>query len=138
MSTPVVVLPNPWKAMIQLLAAHPQLPAELVGKVAERLPDDFPEGLPFLHVVKVPGGRRDVRMRLATALFDLNIYHADLFEADELARQVAGVVQSIEGRSTAACGFTVVRLVDEPFPAEDPDSTAERVIIPISATFRPM
>jgi hypothetical protein len=138
MPVPVVVMPNPWKAMLTLLQDHADLPAELEGKVAERLPDGFPAGMPFLHVVQVPGGRRNVPLRLATALFDLHVYSTDLFQAMELARHVAGIVQSLEQQATAECGFTVVRLVDEPFPLQDPDTGAERAVIPISATYRPM
>jgi len=138
MTVPVVVMPDPWKAMLDLLRANAELPAELVGKVYATLPDEFPEGLPVLQVVQVPGGRRNVPLRLATALFDLHVYPADVFEAMTLARHVAGIVQSLEQRSTAECGFTMVRLVDEPFPLQDPDSTAERAVIPISATYRPM
>lgn len=138
MPVPVVVMPNPWKAMLTLLRDHTDLPAALAGKVVASLPDEFPAGLPYLHVVQVPGGRRNVPLRLATALFDLHLYHEDLFEALELARHVAGVVQSIEGRVAADCGFTVVRLIDEPFPLQDPDTRTERAIIPISATYRPV
>lgn len=147
MPVPVVVMPNPWKAMLALLAGHPDLPAELQGtvpgtdppvrRVCASLPDAFPAGLPYLHVVQVPGGRRNVPLRLATALFDLHLYHVDVFEAMELARHVAGVVQAIEGRVANECGFTVVRLVDEPFPLQDPDTRTERTVIPISATYRP-
>lgn len=145
MTVPVVVLPNPWKAMLELLQGHPQLPEPLQGnnaagdrRVCATLPDTFPQQMPYLHVVQVPGGRRNVPLRLATALFDLHLYHDDLFTAMDLARYVAGVVQSLEQRTTIECGFTVVRLVDEPFPLQDPDTGAERAVIPISATYRPM
>lgn len=147
MSVPVVVLPNPWPAMLELLRDHASLPVELQGSVPDTspavsrvcasLPDIFPAGLPYLHVVQVPGGRRNVPLRLATALFDLHVYTVDVFTAMELARQVAGVVQAIEGRVANDCGFTVVRLVDEPFPLEDPDTRTPRAVIPISATYRP-
>lgn len=145
MSVPVVVMPNPWKSMLTLLRAHPDLPAALQGtvpgtdveRVCASLPDSFPAGLPYLHVVQVPGGRRNVPLRLATALFDLHVYATDVFDAMELARYVAGVVQATEGRVANECGFTVVRLVDEPFPLEDPDTRTPRAVIPISATYRP-
>jgi hypothetical protein len=137
-TVPVVALPNPWEAMLRLLQPHPELPAALAGKVVEELPDDFPAGMPYLHVVQVPGGRRDVPRRLATALFDLQVYSERLFDAMELARHVAAVVLSLEQKSTVDCGFTVVRLLDEPFPLPDPDTGANRAIIPISATYRPM
>jgi hypothetical protein len=142
---PVVPMPNPWKAMLELLRAHPDLPEALQGngpdaspRVCASLPPHFPEGLPVLHVTQVPGGRRNVPLRLATALFDLHVYDADLFDAMELARFVAAVVQSLEGRATTEAGFTVVRLTDEPFPLEDPDTRTPRAVIPISATYRPV
>lgn len=147
MAVPVVVLPNPWPAMLELLRDHTDLPGDLQGsvpgtspavsRVCASLPDGFPAGLPYLHVVQVPGGRRNVPLRLATALFDLHVYATTVFEALELARHVAGVVQAIEGRVALDCGFTVVRLVDEPFPLQDPDTRTERAVIPISATYRP-
>lgn len=134
----VAVLPNPWKAMLTLLQDNVDLPEELADKVVEELPPDFPAGLPILHVVQVPGGRLNVPMRLATALFDLHVYSERLFDAMEIARQVAGVVQALESKTTADCGFTLVRLIDMPFPLQDPDTGANRAIIPISATYRPM
>lgn len=138
MTVPVVAMPNPWKMMLQLLRGHDALPAALRDKVAERLPDDFPEGLPFLHVLQVPGGRANAQIGLATVLFDLHVYADELFDAMELGRQVAAVVPALELRSTAEGGFTVVRLVDMPFPFQDPDTGAESAIVPVSATYRPV
>lgn len=145
MAVPVVPMPNPWRAMLTLLRAHPDLPAALQGttpagraRVCATLPPEFPDELPLLHVNSVPGGRRNVPLRLATTLFDLHVYDVDLFDAMEMARFVAAVVQSIEGKSDDACGFTVVRLVDEPFPLEDPDTRTPRAVIPVSATYRPV
>lgn len=141
MSVPVGVMPNPWLMMLTLIRIQPDLPAALSPvdeHIVEALPDHFPEGMPYLHVVQVPGGRRNVQLRLATALFDLHVYHPDLFTAMELARQVAGVAQSLEQKKTALGGFTMVRLVDEPFPLTDPDTDTPRAIIPVSATYRPL
>lgn len=141
----VPVMPNPWLAMLNLLRANPDLPDSLLGdtpagdsRVCATLPDSFPDDLPMLHVVQVPGGRENVRLRLRTALFDLHLYHADLFTAMNEARYVAAAVSSLEGRAAAECGFTVVRTVDVPFPLQDPDTGAERAVIPISATYRPV
>lgn len=140
----VPVMPNPWLAMLNLLRASDGLPASITApsasgdsRVCATLPDDFPAGLPLLHVVQVPGGREDVRLRLRTALFDLKLYHADLFTAMDEARYVASAVSSLEGRATAECGFTRVRCVDVPFPLQDPDTRTECAVIPISATYRP-
>jgi len=138
-------MPNPWKAVLELLRAHPDLPEALQGetpagrsRVCATLPPEFPDELPLLQVNQVPGGRRNVPLRLATALFDLHLYDEDLFDAMEQARFVAAVVQSLEGRVTAEAGFTVVRLTDEPFPLEDPDTRTPRAVISISATYRPI
>lgn len=145
MPVDVPVMPNPWLAMLELIRASTGLPASLQSptaagspRICATLPDAFPADLPLLHVVQVPGGRENVRLRLRTALFDLHLYHADLFTAMDEARYVAAAVSSLEGRGTAECGFTVVRLVDVPFPLQDPDTRTERAIIPISATYRPI
>lgn len=142
----VPVMPNPWLAILDVLRARTdQLPASLLAPAADggsriraTLPDTFPADLPILHVVQVPGGREDVRLRLRTALFDLHLYHEDLFTAMDEARYVSAAVSSVEGRSAASCGFTVVRALDVPFPLQDPDTGAERAVIPISATYRPV
>lgn len=141
----VPVMPNPWRAILDLLRMSGGMPASLSEPAADggsriraTLPDDFPANLPYLHVVQVPGGREDVRLRLRTALFDLHLYHEDLFTAMDESRYVAAAVSSIEGRSAAECGFTVVRCVDVPFPLQDPDTGAERAVIPVSATYRPV
>lgn len=141
MTVPVVAMPNPWAVLLDLLRAHEALPEvfhPVDQHVVEQLPDDFPQGMPYLHVVQVPGGRRNVQLRLATANFDLHVYHQRLFEASELARLVAAIVVSMEQRKTATGGFTMVRLADEPFPLQDPDSESPRMVIPISATYRPV
>lgn len=141
MTVPNVVMPNPWLMMLTLIRAHGDLPSQfdpVNEHVVESLPDHFPSGMPYLHVVQVPGGRRNVQLRLATALFDLHVYSPDLFEAMEYARQIAGIVQSLEQQKTGLGGFTVVRLVDEPFPLSDPDTNSPRAIIPVSATYRPI
>lgn len=141
MTPPVVTMPNPWLMMLTLIRVQSDLPAELDPvdeHIVETLPDHFPQGMPYLHVVQVPGGRRNVQLRLATALFDLHVYHPDLFTTMELARRVAAVAQSLEQQSTALGGFTRVRLVDDPFPLSDPDTGSPRAIIPISATYRPL
>lgn len=140
MSVPVVTMPNPWLMMLTLLRVQADMPAAfnpVDEHIVEALPDHFPEGMPYLHVVQVPGGRRNVQLRLATALFDLHVYDPDLFTAMELARQVAAVTLSLEQKRTALGGFTMVRLVDEPFPLSDPDTGSPRAIIPVSATYRP-
>lgn len=140
MSVPVVTMPNPWLMMLTLLRVQADMPAAfnpVDEHIVETLPDHFPEGMPYLHVVQVPGGRRNVQLRLATALFDLHVYDPDLFTAMELARQVAAVTLSLEQKRTALGGFTMVRLVDEPFPLSDPDTGSPRAIIPVSATYRP-
>lgn len=141
MTVPNVVMPNPWLMMLTLIRAHVDIPAEFAPvneHVVETLPDHFPSGMPYLHVAQVPGGRRNVQLRLATALFDLHVYSDDLFQAMELARKVAGIAQSLEQKKTELGGFTMVRLVDEPFPLQDPDTDSPRAIIPISATYRPL
>lgn len=141
MTVPNVVMPNPWLMMLTLIRAHADLPAAfnpVDEHIVEQLPDHFPSGMPYLHVVQVPGGRQNVQLRLATALFDLHVYHPSLFEAMEYARQFAGIVQSLEQKKTDLGGFTLVRLVDAPFPLSDPDSGSPRAVIPISATYRPL
>jgi hypothetical protein len=141
----VPVMPNPWAAMLTLIRSSVDLPAALQSptpaddnRVCATLPDKFPADLPILHVVQVPGGREDVRLRLRTALFDLHLYHVDLFTAMDQSRYVAAAVSSLEGRAAAECGFTVVRAIDVPFPLQDPDTGTERAVIPISATYRPV
>jgi len=141
MTVPVVVMPNPWLMMLDLIRAHEDIPDPfnpVNEHILETLPDHFPAGMPYLHVVQVPGGRRNVQLRLATALFDLHVYDPDLFAAMEYARQFAGIVQSLEQKRTALGGFSLVRLVDEPFPLTDPDTGSPRAIIPVSATYRPL
>lgn len=141
MTVPNVVMPNPWLMMLTLIRTHADLPAAfnpVDEHIVEQLPDHFPGGMPYLHVVQVPGGRQNVQLRLATALFDLHVYHPSLFEAMECARQFAGIVQSLEQKKTDLGGFTLVRLVDAPFPLSDPDSGSPRAVIPISATYRPL
>lgn len=140
----VPVMPNPWLAMLALLRSSADMPASLLAeqegggsRICATLPGDFPAGLPLLQVSQVPGGREDVRLRLRTALFDLKLYHSDLFTAMDEVRYVAAAVSSLEGRATAECGFTVVRCVDVPFPLQDPDTRTECAVIPISATYRP-
>ncbi|HYF71340.1 MAG TPA: hypothetical protein VD864_00890, partial [Nocardioides sp.] len=85
MVTQVPVMPNPWAAMLDLIRSSADLPDSLQtptpsgdNRVCATLPDEFVGQLPLLHVVQVPGGREDVRLRLRTALFDLHLYHADL------------------------------------------------------------
>lgn len=141
MSVPVVTMPNPWLMMLTLIRSHADIPAAfnpVDQHIVETLPDHFPDGMPFLHVVQVPGGRRNVQLRLATALFDLHVYDPDLFSAMEYARLFAAIAQSLEQKKTNLGGFTMVRLVDEPFPLTDPDTGSPRAIIPISATYRPL
>lgn len=141
MTVPNVVMPNPWLMMLTLIRSHADLPAAFSPvdeHIVEQLPDHFPSGMPYLHVVQVPGGRQNVQLRLATALFDLHVYHPSLFEVMEYGRQFAGIVQSLEQKKTDLGGFTLVRLVDAPFPLSDPDSGSPRAVIPISATYRPL
>jgi hypothetical protein len=141
MTVPNVVMPNPWLMMLTLIRTHADLPAAfnpVDEHIVEQLPDHFPAGMPYLHVVQVPGGRQNVQLRLATGLFDLHVYHPSLFDAMEYARQFAGLVQSLEQKKTDLGGFTLVRLVDAPFPLSDPDSGSPRAVIPISATYRPL
>jgi hypothetical protein len=134
---PVVVMPDPTQLLIDLLAAHPSLPAGLAGKVGSRLPDGFPEGLPFLQVRPVPGaGARPVPVRVGETAFDLHSWAATEDVAEANARTVAAIVQSLIGASTGNGGVVWVE-VTEPFPVPDV-STAERWIVPATVAYRPL
>ncbi|MBE1468097.1 hypothetical protein [Kibdelosporangium phytohabitans] len=134
---PVVVMPDPTQLLIDLLSAHPQLPARLSGKVSSELPPDFPEGLPRLQVRAVPGaGARPVKIRVGQTAFDLNSYAVTVDEAEHNGRIVAAIVQSLVGKSTANGGIVDVE-VTEPFPIPDV-TTAERWVIPAIIAYRPI
>lgn len=138
MTVPVVIFPNPLRMMLDLLRAHPQLPESLAGKVCVRLPDVFPSGTPYLQVSLVHGGARPVPLRLATAAMTLNIYHEDLFTTSDLAATVTAIALALEQQSTQEGGFTRITLSGDPFPLQDPDTSLERYVIPLSVTYRPI
>lgn len=134
----ITLLPNPWKLMLDLLRQHPDLPSELGGdKTCATLPDAFPADCPYLQVTQTPGGRRDVQLRLATAAFDLRVWHPDLFTAMELGGHVAAVVVDLEQKGIPGTGgFTRVRLLDEPFPLYDQETKSESCLVQAMATYR--
>ncbi|RSM73453.1 hypothetical protein DMH04_41310 [Kibdelosporangium aridum] len=134
---PVVVMPDPTQLLIDLLSAHPSLPVTLSGKVSSELPEDFPKGLPRLQVRAVPGaGSRPVPIRVGQTAFDIQSYAATVDQAEQNARTVAAIVQSLIGKSTANGGVVDVE-VTEPFPLPDV-TTAERWNIPAVVTYRPL
>lgn len=143
MTVPYVAFPNPWKILLDLLRLHEHLPAALqpaATRVCATLPDTYPGGCPYLQVVEVPGaGPRPVPLRLASAAFDLNVYDVGLFNASQLAGQIADVAASLEQRSTAAGGFTQLEVETPfPFPTGDPEVLAVyRYVVPIRVTYRP-
>ena len=134
MTMPVVVPPNPRKMLVELLRAHTQLPADLVGKVVATLPTTFPAGLPYLRVPRAAGGQTLVPLRLWSANVDVEVYAVDEDQADELARVVSALLRSLEQRASGDGGFTAMD-VAEPFELPDP-SGAKRVVIPLTATYR--
>jgi hypothetical protein len=137
-TVPYVEFPDPMLILLQLLRTSTHLPSELQpdGKVCTTLPDVFPEGLPYLQVTQVSGGRRVVPLRLAAAQFDLNVYGLDIFQAATLATKITALVVSLEQKSTNLGGFTRIDLTGDPFPTMDPGTDVERYVIPVTATYR--
>lgn len=138
MTVPYVEMPNPWLAVLTLLRTSPFLPASLSEKVFATIPDGFPADLPLLHVDQSSGGEELVPLRLARASFDFTIYHTDRFEVMELARKVVAVTKTLEQRSTDLCGITQALIDTPPFTLTDPDTGAERAIVSVSVTYRPV
>lgn len=134
---PVVVMPDPLGIVIDLLATHPQLPAELAGKVVAELPDSFPDQLPWLTVDQVSGASsRPVVYRVGQASFDINVYDYDNAKANLYARTIAAIAQSLLGKSNTEGGIVDIQ-VTEPFPL--PDITrAHRWIVQILVSYRPL
>lgn len=135
---PMVVMPDPLGIVIDLLSTHPQLPAELMpGKVVAELPDDFPDRLPWVSVNQVGGASsRPVVYRVGQASFDINVYDFDNATANQYARTIAAIAQSLVGKSNYEGGIVNIQ-VTEPFPL--PDVTrAHRWIVSILVSYRPL
>lgn len=134
---PFVRMPDPKQMLIELLLADPNLPAELQGKIVGDLPDTFPADLPWVEVRQAPGASaRPVPQRIGQSAFDIHVY--DFYDADAntLARTLAGIIQSLIGKSNTEGGFTYIE-VTEPFPL--PDVTrAHRWIVQALVSYRPL
>lgn len=137
MPRPVVKMPSGTRLMIDLLADHPDLPPELVGKVVATLTDTFPRDLPWAKVAQTPGaGSRPVPYRVAQASFDINVYAFRDDEADDFARSIAAIAESLKGVSNGIGGVTDVT-VTEPFPLPD-TTTAYRWVVQVLLSYRPV
>jgi hypothetical protein len=134
---PYVVMPDALGLIVDLLNSHQELPAELQGKIVAQLPDDFPDRLPWVQVIQVPGASsRPVRGRIGQASFDINVYDFDNATANRYARIVAAIAQSLIGLSNSEGGVVDLE-VTEPFPL--PDVTrANRWIVEILVSYRPL
>lgn len=134
---PYVVMPDPTKLMVDLVADSTLLPASLTGKVVAELREDFPADLPWVAVQQVPGANpRPVRNRVGQAAFDVNVYAFRNDTAALLARQVAALVTSLVNKSNGEGGVVWVD-VTEPFPLPDV-TTAHRWVIQVLISYRPL
>jgi hypothetical protein len=137
MAIPFVLMPDALLLMLDLLSTDTNLPAALTGKVVSDLSDNFPADLPWVTVESVSGASpRPIKIRLAQAAFDINVYAMDKAEASLHARTVAGILQSLEGKKNTEGGITNIE-VTEPFYSPDL-TTAHRWLIQALVTYRPL
>lgn len=134
---PYVVMPDPTRLLVDLIADSVVLPPSLAGKVVAELREDFPADLPWLAVQQVSGASpRPVRQRVGQAAFDVNVYAYRNDTAASLARQVTALIASLVNKSNDEGGVVWVD-VTEPFPLPDV-TTAHRWVIQVLISYRPI